>query len=138
MLQQTQLTARRIVAAVAPAFGVATVERIAINAVMAGCYPEFAGDDRGDCSHRRWISICAGYRRRPTPAQCGHYQRTDAKNSASIAAATVSAPARGPRDAGPRGMRLIQQISAARWRVKWIAQRTASRQHILLRGERRR
>jgi hypothetical protein len=41
MLQQTQLKPDDIVAAVAPAFGVATVERIAINAVMAGCYPEY-------------------------------------------------------------------------------------------------
>ncbi len=41
MLRQTQRSAHETVAAVAPAFGVATVERIAINAVMAGCYPEY-------------------------------------------------------------------------------------------------
>ena len=41
MLQHTSRKPDDIVGAVAPAFGVATVERIAINAVMAGCYPEY-------------------------------------------------------------------------------------------------
>ncbi|HZN24018.1 MAG TPA: hypothetical protein VFB75_07310 [Burkholderiales bacterium] len=37
MLQQTSRARHEIVARVAPAYGAATVERIAINAVMAGC-----------------------------------------------------------------------------------------------------
>ena len=41
MLQHTHRGAADIVASVAPAFGAATVERIAINAVLAGCYPEY-------------------------------------------------------------------------------------------------
>ncbi len=41
MLKCTSRKPDDIVGAVAPAFGVATVERIAINAVMAGCYPEY-------------------------------------------------------------------------------------------------
>jgi hypothetical protein len=41
MLRHTQRVADSVVAAVAPAFGVASVERIAINAVMAGCRPEY-------------------------------------------------------------------------------------------------
>ena len=41
MLRQTSRAPNEIIGAVAPAFGVATVERIAINAVMAGCYPEY-------------------------------------------------------------------------------------------------
>jgi hypothetical protein len=40
-LKCTTRKPEEIVGAVAPAFGVATVERIAINAVMAGCYPEY-------------------------------------------------------------------------------------------------
>ena len=41
MLGSTMRAPGEIVANVAPAFGAATVERIAINAVMAGCYPEY-------------------------------------------------------------------------------------------------
>ena len=41
MLKCTTRKPDEVVGAVAPAFGVATVERIAINAVMAGCYPEY-------------------------------------------------------------------------------------------------
>ncbi len=41
MLKHTTRKPDEVVGAVAPAFGVATVERIAINAVMAGCYPEY-------------------------------------------------------------------------------------------------
>jgi hypothetical protein len=40
MLAKTSRTRGEIVARVAPGFGAATVERIAINAVMAGCQPE--------------------------------------------------------------------------------------------------
>jgi hypothetical protein len=40
MLAATQRSPDDIVAHVAPGFGVATVERIAINAVMAGCRPD--------------------------------------------------------------------------------------------------
>jgi hypothetical protein len=40
MLRQTRRRPEEIVARVAPAFGAATVERIAINAVLAGCDPE--------------------------------------------------------------------------------------------------
>jgi len=40
MLRATHRAATDVVALVAPGFGVATVERIAINAVMAGCRPE--------------------------------------------------------------------------------------------------
>ncbi|MFH1602283.1 MAG: hypothetical protein ABIH03_00055 [Pseudomonadota bacterium] len=41
MLRQTSRAPDEVIGSVAPAFGVATVERIAINAVMAGCYPEY-------------------------------------------------------------------------------------------------
>ncbi len=41
MLKETTRKPDEVVGAVAPGFGVATVERIAINAVMAGCYPEY-------------------------------------------------------------------------------------------------
>jgi hypothetical protein len=41
MLAATRRAASEVVAHVAPGFGVATVERIAINAVMAGCRPEY-------------------------------------------------------------------------------------------------
>lgn len=41
MLRHTHLAPDHIVATVAPAMGVATVEYIAIQAVMAGCYPEY-------------------------------------------------------------------------------------------------
>lgn len=41
MLRHTSRASTDIVALIAPAFGLATVERIAINAVMAGCYPEY-------------------------------------------------------------------------------------------------
>ena len=41
MLKHTRRAPSEVVATVAPAFGEATVERIAINAVMAGCYPEY-------------------------------------------------------------------------------------------------
>ncbi|MFN9489438.1 MAG: hypothetical protein ACK59Y_06640 [Betaproteobacteria bacterium] len=40
MLEHTQRGRHALVARVAPAFGAATVERIAVNAVMAGCDPE--------------------------------------------------------------------------------------------------
>jgi len=40
MLQHTKRAADDVVAQVAPGFGAATVERIAINAVLAGCDPE--------------------------------------------------------------------------------------------------
>jgi hypothetical protein len=39
MLGQTRRKRGEVVATVAPGFGAATVERIAINAVMAGCRP---------------------------------------------------------------------------------------------------
>lgn len=41
MLQHTARRAEEIVARVAPGFGAATVELIAVNAVMAGCDPEY-------------------------------------------------------------------------------------------------
>ena len=41
MLSHTSRARDEVVAEVAPAFGPATVERIAINAVMAGCDPEY-------------------------------------------------------------------------------------------------
>lgn len=41
MLRCTHRNADEVIAAVAPAFGAATVKRIAINAVMAGCDPEY-------------------------------------------------------------------------------------------------
>jgi hypothetical protein len=41
MLQHTQRRRDEVVARVAPAYGAATVERIAINAVMAGCDPQY-------------------------------------------------------------------------------------------------
>ena len=41
MLQHTDRAPHEIVAHVAPGFGAATVERIAINAVLAGCDPEY-------------------------------------------------------------------------------------------------
>jgi len=40
MLRHTRRSREEVVARVAPAFGAATVERIAINAVLAGCDPE--------------------------------------------------------------------------------------------------
>lgn len=41
MLKKTRRAAHDIVARVAPGYGAATVERIAINAVMAGCEPDY-------------------------------------------------------------------------------------------------
>jgi len=41
MLRYTSRAPEETVAAIAPAFGIATVEGIAINAVLAGCYPEY-------------------------------------------------------------------------------------------------
>src|SRR5690606_26617637 len=41
MLAQTPLPRHHVIARLAPAFGAATVERIAINAVMAGCRPDY-------------------------------------------------------------------------------------------------
>ncbi len=41
MLKGTRRAPGEVVASIAPAFGAATVERIAINAVMAGCRPEY-------------------------------------------------------------------------------------------------
>ncbi len=41
MLRHTKRAPDEIVARIAPAYGAATVEYIAINAVMAGCYPEY-------------------------------------------------------------------------------------------------
>jgi hypothetical protein len=41
MLARTRRPPGETVAALAPGFGVATVERVAINAVMAGCAPEY-------------------------------------------------------------------------------------------------
>ena len=41
MLEHTKRGRHEIVAAVAPGYGAATVERIAINCVMAGCDPEY-------------------------------------------------------------------------------------------------
>ncbi len=41
MLRHTQRAPDEVVAKIAPAFGAATVERIAINGVLAGCYPEY-------------------------------------------------------------------------------------------------
>jgi len=41
MLARTRRPPGEVVANVAPGFGAATVERIAINAVMAGCEPEY-------------------------------------------------------------------------------------------------
>src|SRR6476469_3490855 len=41
MLRHTQRRRDQIIARVAPGYGVATVERIAINCVMAGCDPEY-------------------------------------------------------------------------------------------------
>ena len=41
MLACTPRAADEVIAAIAPGFGAATIERIAINAVMAGCDPEY-------------------------------------------------------------------------------------------------
>ena len=41
MLRHTKRAPNEVVARIAPGLGAATVERIAINAVMAGCYPEY-------------------------------------------------------------------------------------------------
>lgn len=41
MLQKTRRARHDIVARVAPGYGAATVERIAVNAVMAGCEPDY-------------------------------------------------------------------------------------------------
>jgi hypothetical protein len=41
MVQASGRAPEEIVASVAPGFGIATVERVAINAVMAGCRPEY-------------------------------------------------------------------------------------------------
>ena len=41
MLRHTRRAPDEIVATIAPRYGAATVERIAINAVMAGCHPEY-------------------------------------------------------------------------------------------------
>src|SRR5262245_5725810 len=41
MLGQTRRRPDEVVAQVAPGFGAATVERIAVNSVMAGCDPEY-------------------------------------------------------------------------------------------------
>jgi hypothetical protein len=41
MLRHTRRAAEEVVARIAPGFGAATVERIAINAVLAGCDPEY-------------------------------------------------------------------------------------------------
>jgi hypothetical protein len=41
MLRDTRLAPEAVIATVAPGFGAATVERIAINAVLAGCEPEY-------------------------------------------------------------------------------------------------
>lgn len=41
MLRHTQRARDEVVAQIAPGFGVASVERIAINAVLAGCDPEY-------------------------------------------------------------------------------------------------
>ncbi len=41
MLRHTHRKRDEIVAKIAPAYGAATVESIAINAVLAGCYPEY-------------------------------------------------------------------------------------------------
>jgi len=41
MLAGTRRRPNEVIASVAPAYGAATVERIAINAVMAGCRPEY-------------------------------------------------------------------------------------------------
>lgn len=41
MLAQTRRSRDEVIASVAPGFGVATVERIAVNAVLAGCDPEY-------------------------------------------------------------------------------------------------
>src|SRR4051794_4562908 len=41
MLQHVSLAREHVVAAIAPAYGAATVECIAANAVMAGCRPEY-------------------------------------------------------------------------------------------------
>ena len=41
MLAHTNRAPQEVVARIAPAFGSATVEHIAVNAAMAGCYPEY-------------------------------------------------------------------------------------------------
>ncbi len=41
MLRHTDRAPDDIVALIAPAYGAATIERIAVNAVLAGCYPEY-------------------------------------------------------------------------------------------------
>jgi hypothetical protein len=41
MLHHTRRARDEVVATIAPGFGAATIEYIAINAVMAGCYPEY-------------------------------------------------------------------------------------------------
>ena len=41
MVDYTRRAPDEIIATIAPAFGAATVESIAINAVLAGCYPEY-------------------------------------------------------------------------------------------------
>src|SRR5215471_18853292 len=41
MLRQTARPREEVIARLAPAFGAATIERVAINAVLAGCDPEY-------------------------------------------------------------------------------------------------
>ena len=41
MLRHTPRAPAEVVATIAPGFGAATIERIAINAVLAGCDPEY-------------------------------------------------------------------------------------------------
>src|SRR3990167_5362018 len=41
MLRTTRLAPETVIATIAPGFGAATIERIAINAVLAGCDPEY-------------------------------------------------------------------------------------------------
>ena len=72
MLRHTKRTPDEVVSRIAPGLGAATVERIAINAVMAGCYPEYlpvliAAAEA--VAHPG--SISRACRRRPTPLRCG-------------------------------------------------------------------
>ena len=72
MLACTKRKPDEVVAKLAPGFGEATVERIAINAVMAGCDPEYL--PVLIAAPARWrsrSSICKGWKPLPIRRRCG-------------------------------------------------------------------
>ena len=126
--------------AVAPGFGAATVERIAINAVMAGCDPEYMPvtyrGRRSGC--RTANSICRGSRRRPIPSRSGYRQwAACAPNSASMRRSIASVRARGrtQRSAARCGSSYERRRRAA-GRNGPRDPRAAGQYTFLLRGER--